>query len=182
MSILAAERSSTRQIEAGSEELWFSGLYERTFDSAFRYANVLTHDPSLAEDIVSEVYLRAWINRGTLARNSSPTGWILTVTRNLVTDEFRSRRATVDVSVIADPPDIPVELEPELTPAQKEFIQRAIQRLTPEQQQVIFLRFFQHMSHEEVARALARKANAIRATQFRALTRLRKLLEAEGVR
>ncbi len=181
MSSLAAERPATQRMEERSQDSWFCGLYERTFDSAFRYARVLTHDEALAEDIVSEVYLRAWINRATLATNTSPTGWVLTVIRNLAADEFRSRRATVDVQEITEIPDTASEWLPELTAEQKAFIQQAIKRLTPEQQQVIFLRFFQRMNHEQVANELARSANAVRAIQFRALSRLRKLLEAERV-
>ena len=48
--------------------------------------------------------------------------------------------------------------------------------LTAEQQQVLFLRFFEGLPHEAIAERLGRQANAVRALQFRALNRLRTLL------
>jgi RNA polymerase sigma-70 factor (ECF subfamily) len=63
-----------------------------------------------------------------------------------------------------------------------EFMQSALSLLTPEQQQVIFLRFFHEMSHDSVAQALGRNPAAIRAIQFRALSRLRKIREANDAR
>ena len=56
-------------------------------------------------------------------------------------------------------------------------VQDAIRLLTPEQQQVVFLRFFEGLPHESVAAQMGRNPNAVRAIQFRALGRLRKLLE-----
>jgi DNA-directed RNA polymerase specialized sigma24 family protein len=43
---------------------------------------------------------------------------------------------------------------------------------------VIFLRFYEELPHESVAAKLGRSSNAVRAIQFRALSRLRQLLEA----
>jgi RNA polymerase sigma-70 factor (ECF subfamily) len=57
-------------------------------------------------------------------------------------------------------------------------IRAALDQLTEEQKQVIFLRFYEELSHDKVAARLGRSANAVRAVQFRALARLRKLLEA----
>ena len=88
----------------------------------------------------------------------------------------------MDIEQISERVDAEFSSESELTPEDLEVIRRAIGRLTEEQQQVIFLRFFEQLSHEDVARQLARNANAIRAVQFRALARLRTLLEAERAR
>ena len=183
MSSLLAHPAAAEHQESDRESHWFSDFYKRTFDSAYRYACLLTRDSGLAEDLVSDAYVRAWVNRCVLLENPSATGWVLSVIRNRVADEFRSRRATVDLDEIVEPEDVDsFDSLPELTEDQKDAIQRAIQRLTPEQQQVIFLRFFQHMEHERVARELGRTANAVRAIQFRALHRMRRLLEAELVR
>ena len=88
----------------------------------------------------------------------------------------------MNLDQIAEPEDSsPADLEPELSDAQKAFIRGSIERLTPEQQQVVFLRFYQQLPHEQVARELGRTPNAVRAIQFRALARLRKLMEAARV-
>ena len=56
-------------------------------------------------------------------------------------------------------------------------LRRAIARLTPEQQQVIVLKFAQDMSNAEVARIMGKPEGAIKALQHRALTNLREWLK-----
>src|SRR5207249_12223018 len=55
----------------------------------------------------------------------------------------------------------------------------AVKHLTTEQQEVIVLRFVENMSSRQVAKVLGKNEGAIRALQFRALGRLRKLLTSE---
>ena len=184
MTILFADRPPAPGTSSvPHDDSWFSALYERTFDNTYRYAFMLTRDPELSADVAADVYLRAWLHRDRLQASANPTAWMLTVTRNRVTDEFRSRRATVNLEQIEELEDTSSDdLDLELTKADKAFLERAIHRLTQEQQQVIFLRFYKRLSHEEAAQELGRTANTVRVTQFRALARLRKLLEASHVR
>lgn len=184
MTLLVADRPwAPGSTTDPGDDTWFSALYEATFESTYRYACMLTRDPDLSADIAADVYLRAWLNRERLKSNANPTAWILTVTRNRATDEFRSRRATVNLDQIEEPEDTSMDdLDPRLTAADKAFLEQAIRRLTQEQQQVIFLRFYKRLSHEQAAQELGRTANTVRATQFRALARLRKLLEASHAR
>lgn len=183
MTVILAERPALPCApEHSHDESWFSGFYEATFESAYRYACMLTRDADLASDVTADVFVRAWVHRSTLKASASPIAWVLTVTRNRVNDEFRSRKVTVNLDQIAEPEDSsPADIEPELSDAQKAFIRGSIERLTPEQQQVVFLRFYQQLPHEQVARELGRTPNAVRAIQFRALARLRKLMEAARV-
>jgi len=55
----------------------------------------------------------------------------------------------------------------------------AVRHLTSEQQEVLVLRFVENRSSREVAKILGKNEGAIRALQFRALGRLRKLLRDE---
>ena len=55
----------------------------------------------------------------------------------------------------------------------------AVKHLTSEQQEVLVLRFVENMSSRQVAKVLGKNEGAIRALQFRALGRLRKILTPE---
>jgi RNA polymerase sigma-70 factor (ECF subfamily) len=55
----------------------------------------------------------------------------------------------------------------------------AVQHLTTEQQEVLVLRFVENRSSREVAKMLGKNEGAIRALQFRALGRLRKLMRED---
>jgi RNA polymerase sigma-70 factor (ECF subfamily) len=58
----------------------------------------------------------------------------------------------------------------------------AIRRLTPEQQQVVILRFYSGMSNAEVADVMGKPEGAVKALQTRAVRSLRRIIEAGGTR
>lgn len=172
----APEQQSVR------DTLWFSRLYEESVDSVYRYAYVLVRSAERAEDVTADVFLKAWRGRASLRNEARVQSWLMSITRNSAMSVLRATRENVDLDAIAEPedgaPDPCDELVAEFDLSR---LQDAIRRLTAEQQQVLFLRFFEGLHHEEVAERLGSNANAIRAIQFRALSRLRKLLQEDFV-
>jgi RNA polymerase sigma-70 factor (ECF subfamily) len=155
---------------------WFASLYEATIDEVFRYAFVFAGDANQAEDVVSEVFLKAWRARHTLRDETTSLSWLLTITHNCAMSMLRANPEVADLDALADPGATPgAELFRKFEVSR---VHAAVRRLTPEQQQVVILRFFEGLTHDDVARRLARNANAVRAIQFRALGRLRKLLDS----
>lgn len=166
-----------------TDDAWFAELYEEHFDRVFRFVTMMVHDPCRAEDIVADVYLRAWRARQVCDRERPAIAWLLGIARNRVIDESRARRPMVSLDNVAEPVDEHSDLlHEQLAAADAQELRAAMQQLTDEQQQVIFLRFFQGESHDVVARQLGRNENAVRALQFRALSRLRKILEETHAR
>ena len=156
----------------------FARLYEQTADSVYRYALVLVRDRDRAEDVTADVYLKAWKNRGGLRDGSAVLPWLLSITHNVAISFLRASREVADVDLIADREDHGARTDTALfAEADAACLQSAMRLLTAEQQQVVFLRFFEELPHDAVAARLNRNPNAIRAIQFRALSRLRKLLE-----
>lgn len=164
------------------DTLWFSGLYEVSVDTVYRYAYVLVRSADRAEDVTADVFLKAWRNRHTLRSDQSAHAWLMTIARNSAMSLLRASRESVDIDAIGEPADEAADPCDELV-AESDMtrLQDALRVLTSEQQQVVFLRFFEGLSHEEVAKRLGSNANAVRATQFRALARLRKLLQEDFV-
>lgn len=172
----------TLEQQSVRDTLWFSRLYEETVDTVYRYAYVLVRSAERAEDVTADVFLKAWRGRASLRNEQRAQAWLMTITRNSAMSVLRADREAVDLDAIAEPEDGALDPCDELV---AEFdlsrLQDAIQRLTAEQQQVVFLRFFEGLHHDEVAERLGSNANAIRAIQFRALSRLRKLLQEDFV-
>ena len=184
MTTLAAAATAPASIRAEQQTvrdaLWFSTLYEDAVDTVYRYAFVLVRSAESAEDVTADVFLKAWRARDTLRSEQSAQSWLLSIARNSAMSLLRARHENVNINAIAEPADVGFEPPRDaFAEFDAERLQQALQRLTADQQQVVFLRFFEGLSHEEVARKMNSNANAVRAIQFRALGRLRKLLLRE---
>jgi RNA polymerase sigma factor (sigma-70 family) len=152
----------------------------------YHYARTLIREHETAEDVVADTYLKVWRARSNFSGRGSRLSWVMAITRNCAMDHLRARKPNVSLDLfeaIGDPGG-PDRNEPWLSEADAEAIRRAVARLSEEQQQVIFLRFYQDLPHDAVAAKLGKSSTAIRQIQFRALMRLRKFLqgatEAEG--
>ncbi|MEE9278359.1 MAG: RNA polymerase sigma factor [Dehalococcoidia bacterium] len=157
----------------------FERLYQETFDTVYRYACVLVDDPSLAEDLAADVYLRAWRNRDSFRRQSKPLSWLLAIAHNTAMSAHRQRArgiaANRELSILAET-SAPGPF-PDAGPTTGA-LYSAIRNLPSDQQQVILLRFFDGLSHVEVAEQLQKQPGAVRALQYRALKRLRSTLHS----
>jgi RNA polymerase sigma-70 factor (ECF subfamily) len=177
----AGGRAAT-ELESVRDTLWFSGLYEDAVDNVYRYAYVLVRNAQQAEDVTADVFLKAWRGRHTLRSEASAQAWLFSIAHNSAMSLLRSQREVAQLDDIGEQEDTGADPESEVFAGMEAGrLQAAIRRLTAEQQQVVFLRFFEGLRHDEVAFRLGSNANAVRAVQFRALSRLRKLLQEDRV-
>jgi len=159
----------------------FAELYDTHVDAVYRYVLYRVREPSDAEDLTSDVFTRAFANIHRYRwQGKSFLAWLYTIARNAVTDRRRRTRPTVDLDnayTVAE--DGPTAHEHAVRGEQVEALRGAVKFLTTEQQEVLALRFIENMSSRQVAKVLGKNEGAIRALQFRALGRLRKMLTAE---
>ena len=144
--------------------------------------------PTLAEDLVSETFLRAlrridsftWQGRDFAA-------WLVTIARNLIADHFKSGRYRLEITTEdilesgpAQTTDGPESLV--LDSLTNATLLSAVKKLNPEQQECIVLRFLQGLSVNETALAMGKNDGAIKALQYRAVRALARLLPEDSVR
>jgi RNA polymerase sigma-70 factor, ECF subfamily len=161
----------------------FGNLYDRYVDSVFRYVLFRVGDRTLAEDVTSETFLRAFRRIASISYQGRDVGaWFVTIARNLVLDHVKSSRFRLEVAT-ADPDDgRSVESGPEsqvLTRLTHAELLRCVQQLGDDQRECIVLRFLQGLSVSETAAIMDRNEGAVKALQHRAVRRLAQLLPAE---
>ncbi len=165
----------------GGDRQAFAELYDEYVDRVYRYLLYRLRDTADAEDLTSEVFTRAFANIHRYRwQGKSFLAWLYTIARNAVTDRMRRARPTVDLEDafgIAD--GSPTAQEHVEARDRATALRQAMTRLTGDQQEVLLLRFMENYSSQEVAKALGKNEGAVRALQFRALGRLRKLLAEE---
>ncbi len=196
MSAIDVRAENTEGVSAGEDEVIvlvdraregdaeaFASLYDRYVDRVYRFVLYrVSGDSALAEDITSEVFLRALRKiKGFTWQGRDVGAWFLTIARNLVLDHFKSGRFRLEVvGAEASPSADAVDAEDEaLSRVSHTDLYRAIKLLGSEQQEVIYWRFLQGYSVAETAVAMGKSDGAIKALQYRAVKALYKLVIVE---
>ncbi|NJN84786.1 MAG: sigma-70 family RNA polymerase sigma factor [Caldilineaceae bacterium] len=170
---------------ANFDEVALGQLYDLYEMKIYSYVYRRTNDPTLAEDITAQVFLKMLeaIQNDKLW-HSSFSGWLYRIAHNLVIDYYRRRDRQRQVSL----DDAPVLTDPEHNPVESaelalnaEYLRSAMRRLTDEQSQVLSLRFLEGYSFGEIARMMDKTEGAVKALQHRAFATLRQLINYEQI-
>ncbi|HEX8990103.1 MAG TPA: sigma-70 family RNA polymerase sigma factor [Anaerolineales bacterium] len=161
----------------------FGHLYEMYLDRIYRYIYFRVTDEETTEDLISQVFTKAWENLDRYQPSGRPfIAWLYTIAHNTVIDHYRTRRETValenTVSLASDAPSPHEQVELHF---EADNLRAALQTLTQEQQQVVVLKFLGGMTTDEIAGQLCKSPGAVRALQMRALQALAKQMEKSEV-
>lgn len=162
----------------------FGDLYDIHFDRIYAYIYRKTGDRQAAEDLTSETFMKALANIHGYRYTGQPfIAWLYRIASNAVTDHYRSRRVTTTLDEglqLADRGTSPEEAALRLDDQQ--VVARAIQTLSPDQQDVILLRFSGDMKLKDIGQVIGKTEGAVKALMFRALNSLKGKLTESGVR
>ena len=158
----------------------FGQLYDACVDRVYRFIYFRVSDQSTAEDLTSQVFLKAWQNFDRYRPNGPILAWLYAIARNTVIDHYRTFKQTVPlddavpVAAQDDKLDDQVELQFEMSS-----LQESLKNLTEEQQEVLLLKFIAEYETDQIARKMGKSEGAVRALQMRALQALAKVMEKE---
>jgi RNA polymerase sigma-70 factor, ECF subfamily len=158
-------------------------LYLIHFDRIYSYLHVSVGNRHDAEDLTTQTFLKMLEKIGSFKWQSAPfSAWLFRIAHNLAMDHFRSRRRWQPEEEVPEPPG---EEEPsaELEAMQvigRESMLKLIDRLSPEQQQVLTLKFVFNLPNAEVAAILDKTEGAIKSLQHRALVSLQKQIAGQN--
>jgi RNA polymerase sigma-70 factor (ECF subfamily) len=157
-------------------------IYDLYSPGLYRYAVRLLNNPDLAEDCVAETFSRLL---NALRNHGGPKdylrAYLYRVAHNWITDLYRREPITQSddyVHLQADPSSNTSELVDVIL--EKEKVRTAIKLLTPDQRQVVVLKFLEGWSNAEVAESVKKPIGAVKSLQHRALGSLRRILSEDG--
>ena len=166
----------------------FRALVEHHSRAVYRLAHRMTGNPSDAEDVVQETFLRAYKQLGRFESRANFGTWLHRIAVNCSIDLIRARprreasHDAADLEVMNAPPvtSKAVEASPErlmLSAEVQERISSAMTSLSQMERAAFVLRHFEGHSIDEISRTLGLKVNAAKHSIFRAVKKMRVALE-----
>jgi RNA polymerase sigma-70 factor (ECF subfamily) len=176
---LSDEARLVQQAKSGDAGA-FGQLYDASVDRVYRYIFYRVTDEQTAEDLTSQVFLKAWEN----LHRYQPTGpfaaWLYSIARNAVIDHYRTHKPTVALDEVAATIGQDAKLDETVDlKSEVKSLRAAMQYLTDEQREVLTLKFISGMDTIEISRRMRKSEGAVRALQMRALQALGRVMEPE---
>jgi RNA polymerase sigma-70 factor (ECF subfamily) len=168
---------------AAGDKFAMQVLFQRHNVRVYRFVLRLTGNASLAEEIVSEVFLNVWRQADTFEGKCQVTTWLLTIARHKAVSVLRRRtEAPLDdamAATIADPSD---DAETVLDRKDRsKTIRECMTRLSPLHREIIDLVYYHEKSVDEVARIVGAPKSTVKTRMFYARSHMAKLLAAAGL-
>ena len=169
--------------------------YRRLMQKYWQVVTVLTtrklQDVREAEDVAQEAFVRAFQALGRLKEPTAFLGWLLQIARNMATDRLRTRKNTVSLDRLGDSaaeaaataergastPEYELELE---TREDIEEVLQAVDTLPDHYREVITLRYLRDLDGRTMAKLLGEPEGTVRNRLFRALAKLREILQPKA--
>jgi RNA polymerase sigma-70 factor (ECF subfamily) len=158
-------------------------LYQRHNVRVYRFVLRLTNDGSVAEDLVSEVFMDVWRQADTFRAKSQVSTWLLSIARHKALSALRRRSdEQLDerlASAIEDPADDPETIV--RNEDRNSIIQACLSQLSAPHREVIDLVYYHEKSVDEVARIVGIPPSTVKTRMFYARKHMEKLLATVGI-
>jgi RNA polymerase sigma-70 factor (ECF subfamily) len=171
----AAQRDVVRRAQAGDRAA-FEELYRDNLRRVFALCLRLCGDPSLAEEIAQDVFVRAWQKLDQFRGESAFSSWLHTLTVNVALTERRSRRRRTSRVVAAEDPTVFEQPRETQRPEAGMDLERAMDVLPPGARAVFVLHDVEGYRHHEIAELTGVATGTSKAQLHRARRLLREVL------
>jgi RNA polymerase sigma-70 factor (ECF subfamily) len=183
--IIAAQATSDEMLLesiAAGEKAAMHVLYARHNVRVYRFILRIIGDTSVAEDLVSQVFLDVWRTAGQFEGRSQVSTWMLAIARFKALTALRNRRHEdidqEEVLQIADAGDTP---ETAMDRSQTALtLREAISQLSPAHREIIDLVYYHEKSVEEVGQIIGIPQATVKTRMFYARKHLAELLREAG--
>ena len=165
---------------AGGDQLAMRTLYARHRIPLYRWLLRIVRNETVAEDLLSDVFLDVWRQAASFEGRASVSTWLLAIARYKA---LSARRARVDTelderitSTVADPADSPEAALQEKR--RRELLRKALAKLSPEHSEVIDLVYYHGKSVKEAAEIVGVGEATVKTRMFYARRKLASLVAA----
>ncbi|MGC9398601.1 MAG: RNA polymerase sigma factor [Anaerolineae bacterium] len=164
------------------DEEAFDVLYRRYNVPLYNYILRLIHRPSVAEELLQEVFLAVWEGAGGFRGHAQVKTWLFRIAHHQSVSWLRRKREVLTAD--GELPDSPVSPGTEshvIATWQSSRVREALDKLSPEHRAVLELAFFHEMSYAEIAEVLDCPLGTVKSRMSYARRYLSGYLKAQGI-
>lgn len=155
----------------------FGTAYQAHVEDIYRYVYYRLRDKEQSEDLTSQIFLRALEKYDQFSPEKGTfKAWLYGIAKHALTDHYRSQRLTAPLEMAEDHASDASIMDEVHASFQRQEVRDALQKLEPEQREILLLRVWDDLSFQEIAAMLDQKEGACKMRYKRALLALEKHL------
>ncbi len=153
----------------------FSLVYKTLYTPLYRYVISKCHDEELANDTVSQTFLKFYEALENYEPEKSPLAYLFTIAKRLLINHSEKKTfESLDETYVDGYEDVSKNTIDEAHISHlSSIINTYIPSLSPDEQEVVRLFFYAELSHKEIAEVLLKEEASVRKIKERALKKLR---------
>jgi len=174
-------------MEASQIKQIFTRTYNKESDSLFRYCYLRVHDREKAIDIVQDIFAELWkkMNGGETIKNER--AYLFTLAHNRIIDWYRKKKSeSLDALLENDEGERPFDHPDErsetdiILSSEAKSVLKEIDNLEPVYREVLYLRFVEDLSPQEIAMILKITPNTASVRITRGIEKLREKFHTQN--
>ncbi len=159
----------------------FAEKYQQFFPRVFAYVYGRTHNVHQTEDLVADIFERAFVKMSSLRNDGAFATWLFTIARNLVTSQARKRgrETIVDPDVLKSVVAANVSVENEvLVREEVAAVVECLKAFPQREQDIVSLKFDAELTNGQIAKIMRLSEANVRVILFRTLRKLREMVKS----
>lgn len=157
-------------------------MYHKHVRALFNYGIKITKDEALIEDCIQEMFIDLWKRRAHLGNTHFIKFYLLKALKRKIIRKISQKKSILGEYEIEEDYAFEVVfsceadlIRDELNQEQKEQINKALSILTKRQKEAIYLKFYNHLSYEQIAQVMKIDKSAVYTLIFKSVNKLRHL-------
>lgn len=161
----------------------FEEFYNTNIDKVYRFVFFRCQDKELAQDLVSEIFMKVLEHFHQYDKNKSKTAWLMTITKNHLANYWRDRKVTMPI----DPPENEDEgnedamwLKGALASAEKQsnknMVYELLAKLKPEEAEIVTLHYIFGYNYAEIGVMKDMSEGSVKVAAHRIIKKMQSLI------
>ena len=161
----------------------FESIYEKYSRKIYTYCYRMTASVHTAQELMQDTFVRLVEKYGDMTlQDNELSAFLYRIAHNLCVDHIRKEYRFSSVKMLLFKPDSPVNIEEHVVnDYYSEAMEKCLNALTPVQKSILILHIVEELPHGHIARILNKSEAAVRKQYQRSKSKIKKMLEKEGV-
>lgn len=167
---------------AQGDMMAFSVTYKRHYSSLYHYGLKCINSTPLVEDSIQDLFIKLWDRKHAIKIKTSFKAYLFTMFRRIVVEKIEQAQKKSSLDHPSDKELYSISIQELIikTEVQEETLHKlaeSLKSLAPRQREILYLRFYENMSYQQISETLDLKNQSVRNSIYESIKTLKSIIK-----